>query len=153
MTGPDVIGLDLSDGAVARAVHRVGLRSYAVEAELIGSRAIPALHETVDGMCARPLRWLGTHVDGTLAGFVAWARVDGVLDVARLCVDPGFFRRGLARRLVRAVLAEGGPAVVATGAANAPAIALYEGLGFRRVGTFEPEPGLPVAEFSRPGTP
>ncbi|WP_433274083.1 GNAT family N-acetyltransferase [Actinosynnema sp. CS-041913] len=148
-----MIELDLSDEAVARAVHRIGLRSYAVEARLIGSTAIPALHETVAELRARPLRWLGAHVDGTPAGFVAWARVDGVLDIDRLCVDPDFFRRGLARRLVRAVLAEGGPAVVATGADNGPAIALYEGLGFRRTGTSEPVPGLRIAEFSRPGTP
>ncbi len=142
--------LDLADDAVAGVVHRIGLRSYAVEAALIGSTAIPALSETLAEMRARPWRWLGAHVGGTLAGFVAWTRVDGVLDVARLCVDPDFFRRGLARRLMTAVLAEGGPAVVATGADNAPAIALYEGLGFRLAGLFEPVPGLRVAEFNRP---
>ncbi|MBW4718209.1 GNAT family N-acetyltransferase [Saccharothrix obliqua] len=152
MSAVDIVELDLSDDAVARAVHRIGLRSYAVEAELIGSTAIPALRETVHGMRARPLRWLGAHVDGVLAGFVAWARVDGVLDIDRLCVDPDRFRRGVGRRLVAAVLALGGPAAVATGAANAPAIALYEGLGFRLARVFEPEPGLPVAEFTRPGT-
>ncbi|MEU4803833.1 GNAT family N-acetyltransferase [Actinosynnema sp. NPDC023587] len=148
-----MIGLDLSDDDVARAVHRIGLRAYAVEAALIGSTAIPALSETWEEMRARPLRWLGAHADGVLAGFAAWSRVGGVLDIARLCVDPDFARRGLGRALVSAVLAEGGPAVVATGAANAPAIALYEAVGFRPAGTVEVVPGLVIAEFTRPGTP
>ncbi|MEV0679247.1 GNAT family N-acetyltransferase [Actinosynnema sp. NPDC050436] len=152
MSGNAVVELDLSDDDVARAVHRVGLRAYAVEAALLGSTAIPALSETWQEMRARPLRWLGTHVAGVPVAFAAWSRVDGVLDIARLCVDPAHFRRGLGRALVSAVLAGGGPATVSTGAANAPAIALYEGAGFRRVGTVEVAPGLLLAEFARPAT-
>ncbi|NUT93293.1 MAG: GNAT family N-acetyltransferase [Saccharothrix sp.] len=149
---PDLAGLDLADEATASAVHRVGLRSYAVEAELIGSDAIPALHETVADVRALPLRWLGAHVDGELAGFIAWAREGDELDVDRLCVDPSHFRRGLGRRLVSAVLAFGLPVTVSTGAANAPAVALYEGSGFMPAGTFQPEPGLVLARFRHPGT-
>ncbi|MEU6149226.1 GNAT family N-acetyltransferase [Actinosynnema sp. NPDC047251] len=149
----DLAELDVTDEVVARAVHWIGLRAYRVEAALIGSTAIPALSETWQEMRARPVRWLGAHVDGEVAGFVAWSRVDGVLDIDRLCVDPDHFRCGLGRALVSAVLAEGGPATVATGAANAPAIVLYEALGFRPTGTFEAVPGLLVAQFSRPGTP
>lgn len=146
-----MVELDLTDATTARAVHRIGLRSYAVEAALIGSDAIPALHETVADVRALPLRWLGAHVAGVLAGFVAWTREDGVVDVDRLCVDPDFFRRGLARRLVGAVLDLGDPVTVSTGADNAPAVALYEGMGFARVGTVEPEPGLRLALFRHPG--
>ncbi|MFI9813433.1 GNAT family N-acetyltransferase [Saccharothrix variisporea] len=148
----DLVELDLADEATAVAVHRVGLRSYAVEAALIGSDAIPALHETVADVRALPLRWLGAHMDGVLAGFIAWAHEGDELDVDRLCVDPDHFRRGLGRRLVAAVLAFGAPVTVCTGAANAPAVALYEGVGFTRVGTFEPEPGLVLARFRHPGT-
>ncbi|GAA0222252.1 hypothetical protein GCM10010492_20520 [Saccharothrix mutabilis subsp. mutabilis] len=146
-----MLDLDLTDDATARAVHRIGLRAYAVEAALIGSDAIPALHETIEDVRALPLWWLGAHVDGVLAGFVAWTREDGVVDVDRLCVDPRFFRRGLARRLVGAVLDLGDPVTVSTGADNAPAVALYEGTGFARVGTVEPEPGLRLALFRHPG--
>ncbi|CAL9480988.1 hypothetical protein SUDANB95_03017 [Actinosynnema sp. ALI-1.44] len=146
-----MVELDLTDDATARAVHRIGLRAYAVEAALIGSDAIPALHETLADVRALPLRWLGAHVDGVLAGFVAWTRQDGVVDVDRLCVDPASFRRGLARRLVGAVLDPGDPVTVSTGADNAPAVALYEGMGFARVGTVEPEPGLRLALFRHPG--
>lgn len=143
--------LDLTDESTARAVHRIGLRAYAVEAALIGSDAIPALHETLEDVRALPLRWLGAHVDGVLAGFVGFTREGGVVDVDRLCVHPDFFRRGLARRLVGAVLDLGDPVTVSTGADNGPAVALYERLGFERVGTVEPEPGLLLALFRHPG--
>jgi ribosomal protein S18 acetylase RimI-like enzyme len=44
----------------------------------------------------------------------------------------------------------GGRAVrVGTAAANAPALALYEGLGFRRVGERPVEPGLAYVDLVR----
>jgi hypothetical protein len=111
-----IVPLDLADDETAKAVHRIATQSYTVEAELIGSTAIPGLHESVEDVRGLPLRWLG-----------------------------------FARRLVEQVLAEGGPAIVSTGAANAPAIALYEGLGFRLVDTVVVEGGLRIAQFGHPG--
>jgi ribosomal protein S18 acetylase RimI-like enzyme len=146
-----IVPLDLTDESTAQAVHGIALQSYAVESELIGSTAIPALHESVDDIRRLPLRWLGGYVDGGLVAFVGYAKVDGVLDIDRLGVAPSHFRLGFARRLVEQVLAEGGPAIVSTGAANAPAIALYEGLGFRLVDTVVVEGGLRIAQFGHPG--
>lgn len=146
-----IVPLDLSDDATVEAVQRIAVHAYAVEAELIGSTAIPALHETVDDIRRLPLRWLGGFVDGELVAFVGFSKVDDVLDIDRLCVTPSHFRLGFARRLVEQVLAEGGPAIVSTGAANAPAIALYEGLGFRLVDTVAMESGLRIAQFGHPG--
>ncbi|WP_158841612.1 GNAT family N-acetyltransferase [Saccharothrix deserti] len=146
-----IVPLDLTDDTTAEAVHRIALQSYAVEAELIGTTTIPPLHESVDDVRRLPLRWLGGYVDGDLVAFVGYAKVDGVLDIDRLCVAPSHFRLGFARRLVEQVLAEGGPAIVSTGAANAPAIALYEGLGFRLVDTVVVDGGLRIAQFGHPG--
>ncbi|ONI86731.1 hypothetical protein ALI22I_24250 [Saccharothrix sp. ALI-22-I] len=146
-----IVPLDLTDDTTAEAVHRIALQSYAVEAELIGSTAMPPLHESVDDVRRLPLRWLGGYVDGDLVAFVGYAKVDGVLDIDRLCVAPSHFRLGFARRLVEQVLAEGGPVIVSTGADNAPAIALYEGLGFRLVDTVVVEGGLRIARFGHPG--
>lgn len=41
MPTPPVRPLDLTDDRTARAVHRIGLAAYAVEAELIGFDGIP----------------------------------------------------------------------------------------------------------------
>jgi ribosomal protein S18 acetylase RimI-like enzyme len=148
-TGAVISELDLTDDVVAANVHKLGRRAYAVEAELIGSTAIPALHETMDEMRAESLRWFGAWTDECLAGFAAWNRgPHGLLDIERLCVDPDFFRRGIASRLLRRVLAEGGNATVSTGAANIPAIGLYERFGFTRTATHSPEPGVTLAVFT-----
>ncbi|WRZ88379.1 GNAT family N-acetyltransferase [Streptomyces sp. NBC_01007] len=145
--------LDLAEEATAAAVHRIGRRAYAVEADLIGFDGIPALRESVEEMRARPLRWLGAMTDdGEVAAFVAWQRLVGedTLDIDRVCVDPVRFRRGLASGLLGHLLTDlvpGGHVLVSTGADNLPAVALYERLGFSREGTVEPAPGLRVAQF------
>ena len=138
--------LDLTDDAVARAAHEVVRAAYRVEAELIGTDAIPALHESLERMRELPLRWLGV---GAPEAVLAWTEEDGATDIDRLCVRPDRFRRGLAGSLLTALLERTtGPVTVATAAANAPAVALYQRYGFTRTGTVEPEPGLLVATFA-----
>ncbi|MEU0430323.1 GNAT family N-acetyltransferase [Streptomyces sp. NPDC006290] len=145
--------LDLAEETTAAAVHRIGRRAYAVEADLIGFDGIPALRESLEEMRAQPLRWLGAVTDdGRVIAFVAWQWSAGedALDIDRVCVDPTWFRRGLASRLLGHLLTDlvpSGYVLVSTGADNRPAVALYERLGFSRVGTVEPAPGLKVAQF------
>ncbi|MFB7170871.1 GNAT family N-acetyltransferase [Streptomyces sp. NPDC056254] len=147
--------LDLADDATAVAVHRIGRAAYAVEAEIIGFDGIPALREGLAEMRAQDLRWVGAVAEGgELAGFLAWEEAPGgAIGIDRLCVAPAFFRRGVASLLLRHALAElfpGRPVHVTTGAANAPAVRLYEGFGFARGADFSPVPGLAMATFSRP---
>ncbi|MGX7828190.1 GNAT family N-acetyltransferase [Actinokineospora sp. 24-640] len=139
--------LDLTDDDTAATAHEVVLAAYRVEAALIGSEAIPALRETLPQLRALPLRWLGVGAPDAVLG---WTGGDGdPVDIDRLCVHPRFFRRGLGTALLRALLAATtGPVTVSTGAANTPAVTLYERLGFTRTGTVEPEPGLLVATFA-----
>ncbi|MFJ3965791.1 GNAT family N-acetyltransferase [Streptomyces sp. NPDC090036] len=145
--------LDLTDDATAAAVHRIGRAAYTVEAELIGFDGIPALGESLAEMRAHALHWLGAFSgDGTLDGFLAWEEEADVVSIDRLCVDPGRFRRGVGSRLLRHVLVEmfpGRAVEVTTGAANAPAVTLYERLGLTRGPDFSPVPGLTMASFGR----
>jgi ribosomal protein S18 acetylase RimI-like enzyme len=73
--------------------------------------------------------------------------------IARLMVDPGAARRGVGTALVQRVLAlAGGRAVrVGTAADNHPALALYAGLGFRRVGERTVGAGLAFVDLVRDG--
>ncbi|MCX4825797.1 GNAT family N-acetyltransferase [Streptomyces sp. NBC_01142] len=145
--------LDLSDATVASTVHAVGLRAYAVEAELIDFDGIPALSESLQRMTSRPLRWLGAVTgEGAVAAFVAWQTDSGqhITHIDRVCVDPAWFRRGLASCLLDHLLAEvtaSSEVRVSTGADNQPAVKLYERLGFSRGVDFEPVPGLRMAQF------
>ncbi|PWW63073.1 GNAT family N-acetyltransferase [Actinokineospora spheciospongiae] len=145
-SGVEVTELDLRDDRVAARVHAVGLRAYRVEADLIGFDGIPALGESMARMRALPLRWLGVAAPEPVA-FLAYT-TDDVVDVDRLCVDPDRFRRGLARALLTALLERTtGDVVVSTGAANTPAITLYERAGFTHTGTVSPVAGLTIATF------
>lgn len=158
MPSPQIRPLDLTDDATAAAVHRIGRAAYAVEAELIGFDGIPALRESLARMRAQDLHWVGAaSAAGELAGFLAWEeRADGGVGIDRLCVDPAWFRRGIASLLLRHALTElfpDRPVEVTTGAANAPAVTLYERLGFTRGADFSPAPGLRMASFQRPVPP
>ncbi|MCX5182970.1 GNAT family N-acetyltransferase [Streptomyces sp. NBC_00268] len=154
-SSPDFVvsELDLADEATAAAVHRIGRRAYAVEADLISFDGIPALRESLEEMQALPWNWLGAKTDGgQIVAFVAWQQLagEGGIDIARVCVDPPWFRHGLASRLLGHLLADSAPSghvLVSTGADNLPAIALYERHGFTRVGTTEPAPNLRMAQF------
>ena len=90
-------------------------------------------------------------MDG-VAGAISWKLEGDTIDLHRLVVDPGHFRRGVGAALVRAALAAeptARRAIVQTGAANAPAAALYLQEGFTRAGEAEPVPGLRVARFTK----
>ncbi|WP_329193737.1 MULTISPECIES: GNAT family N-acetyltransferase [unclassified Streptomyces] len=154
MANPQIRPLDLADEATAAAVFRIGRDSYAVEAELIGFDGIPALRESLPEMRAQDLHWVGAvSGSGELTGFLAWEdRADGGVCIDRLCVAPARFRLGIASLLLRHALTElfpGRPVEVTTGAANVPAVGLYDRLGFVRGEDFSPAPGLLMASFTR----
>jgi ribosomal protein S18 acetylase RimI-like enzyme len=73
------------------------------------------------------------------------------LRIARLMVAPATQRRGLGRAAVALALARAGgrAVVVSTGAANAPALALYEAAGFVRVGERTVPGGVRVVDLRR----
>ncbi|MBO4206636.1 GNAT family N-acetyltransferase [Micromonospora echinofusca] len=142
------------DDAVAHRVLQLQRAAYAVEATLIGSDGIPALHETVDGLRTAPERWLGAHDTDGLAGAVAYNRPDdATLDICKLVVAPRAFRRGVATALLDALDAAepAGRTVVSTGAANTPALRLYQRRGFVAVREVEVAPGLRITHLVRPG--
>jgi GNAT superfamily N-acetyltransferase len=117
--------------------------AYAIEAELIGYPQLPPAHETLAALqgCGEEL-WL-CEEDGELVGAVGLENVsDEELLIARLFVAPSALRRGVGTALVQHALerARGRRVRVGTAAANLPALALYEGLGFRRVGEHAPVP-------------
>jgi ribosomal protein S18 acetylase RimI-like enzyme len=148
----DVVTLDVSDESTASELLALQRRAYRIEAELIGSDAIPPLRETLAELQASRETFLGLRIDGVLAGAISW-RFDGTtIDLHRLVVDPSRFRQGVGSTLIRGALAAhpgARDAVVQTGLSNEPAIALYRREGFSESGELEPVPGLRVLRFTK----
>src|SRR5581483_9906282 len=117
---------------VAAAIVDVQRAAYAVEAEIIGYDRMPPLRETASDVVSLDLTMLGA-VDGELVGILGYRRNDDGVDIDRLAVDPGSFRRGIGRALLTELHECEHGAIrfdVSTGAANMPARALYAALGY-----------------------
>lgn len=83
--------------------------------------------------------WLVAMDGETVAGYIGSQAVEGEADVMNIAVHPDYRRQGIARELVNRLvtaLAERKNYSLALEVrqSNAPAIALYESLGFRQVG-------------------
>lgn len=91
---------------------------------------------------ARSTIYVGCEIDGLLVGYaglgIAGPLRDPEFEVHTVGVDPAFQGRGLGRGLMDVLLAEadrlGGPVFLEVRTDNAPAIGLYESLGFGRIG-------------------
>ncbi len=143
--------IDIRDEAVAERIVEIQIAAYAVEAELMGFDGIPQLHETVpDARSRTDLWWFGVYDGGEIIGAIAWREQPGLIDIDRLVIAPSHARRGYGRNLVMA-LGSTTRITVSTGAANAPARALYESLGFELIGTSEIAPSVRVVHYEKPG--
>jgi ribosomal protein S18 acetylase RimI-like enzyme len=120
--------------AEADAIVALQRAAYRGEAELLGTDALPPLTETVADLraCGEELWVVGAPIEAV----VGLEPEGDALRIARLAVAPAAQRRGHGRAAVALAVAraEGSAVVVSTGAANAPALALYERTGFARVG-------------------
>ncbi|MEA2134033.1 MAG: hypothetical protein QOC68_1942 [Solirubrobacteraceae bacterium] len=149
---PEIRALDLGDPRTVDAIVALQRASYRIEAELLGARTLPALTETARQLRAAGEIFLGAFEGERLVGAVAWKRIGPLVDVHRLVVHPDRFRRGIAGRLLDALDAQepdAERAIVATGAANAPARRLYERHGFTAVEERLVGGAIPIITYER----
>ena len=80
--------------------------------------------------------WLVAVEDGVVAGYVGSQTVLQEADMMNIAVGDGFRRRGIAKMLVEELIRrlDAYQLTLEVRASNAPAIALYDSLGFTQVG-------------------
>ncbi len=148
-----VVAVDHRNAETAAQLVALQRRAYAVEAELIGYDRIPPLVESAEELMQSPLTVWAVLERAAVVGLLGFTVEKGTVDIDRIAVDPAHFRQGHARLLLTRLheLHPGCDVVVSTGEANAPAIAMYESLGYQRVGKRTVVETLEVVEFRRSG--
>lgn len=126
-----------------KELYDLQLRAFESEAEMIGSRNVPALMETHEHSLADFHNWtvlVKRDDSGAIIGAVRYKKVDGHIDVGRLMVAQEHRNRGVASDLLRAVEEVTGESTfeLYTCTKSYTNIRLYERLGYR---TFKEEQG------------
>lgn len=131
----------------AAAVLALQHAAYRIEAELIGFADLPPLQEKAEDLQNCGETFFGYWEDGRLAGAISFNDEGDHYQICRMMVHPEHFRKGIAGKLLRHVLAahQGKKGIVTTGAGNIPAIRLYESHGFKLIKQVKVAPNLSLA--------
>jgi ribosomal protein S18 acetylase RimI-like enzyme len=148
----EVQKLEITVQSVAERVLEIQHAAYRIEAHLIGFDALPPLLETWQDLAQSGELFFGAFIGENLAGAISYKVENAVLDIHRVMVHPGFFRRGIAQTLVEFVQArEAGVerVIVSTATRNQPAVKLYLKLGFVVASNLEVVPKLWITRFEK----
>ena len=129
------------------ALYRLQLLAFESEAEMIGSRDIPALRESEEEHRIDFPKWHTLKLeddDGEIVGAVRYRKADGVTEVGRLMVHPDNRHCGLAQKLLSAVdkVCVGETRELYTCTKSRSNIRLYEKMGYKAYKEITEDSGL-----------
>ena len=129
---------------IANKIHAVFQRSYKVEAQLIDVDDFPPLSRSTTNIVNSTTEFYGFIDNNCLAAIIEIEILEKQLDIHSLTVDPKYFRKGIADKLISYVLNKFDitTAIVETAVVNKPAINLYEKHGFREYRKWTPSHGI-----------
>lgn len=136
--------LDNSNETVANDIFTIFQNSYKVEAQLIGTLAFPPLLRSIKNIEDSTTQFYGFSVNECLAAVIEIAMEGRQLHINSLTVDPSYFRKGIAKKLINYVLEkmDYSEAIVETAVVNIPAINLYKKHGFVEFKRWIPSHGI-----------
>lgn len=143
--------LDNANQEIAEQIFTVFQRSYQIEAQLIGTLAFPPLLRSVSNIESSITQFYGYFEHECIAAIIEVA-IDGQqMEINSLTVDPKYFRRGIASKLLGFILEtiEFSEATVETAVVNLPAIDLYKKRGFVEFKRWTPSHGIEKIAMSR----
>ena len=134
---------EIATHADVRELYELQLRAFESEAEMIGSRSVPALMETYEHSLADFGNWtvlVTRDESGSIIGAIRYQKVDDHIEIGRLMVAQEHRRQGVATGLLCAVEERTQERVfeLYTCTKSWINIRLYEKLGYR---TFKEEKG------------
>ena len=136
--------LDNTNEEVVRQIHKIFQNSYKIEAQLVGVLNSPPLLRSAKDIQRSATQFYDFSEDDCLAAVIEIAIEDERLEINSLTVDPSYFRKGIANKLISYVLEtiDFTEAVVETAVANMPAINLYKKYGFVEFKRWTPSHGI-----------
>ena len=139
-----IIKLDNSKNEVAKKIYSVFQNSYKIEAKLIGVVNFPPLQRSNTDIKNSETLFYGYVEEKNIAAVIEVDRDNNLLDICSLTVDPKYFKKGIASKLVSYVLENNNfsKATVETAVANKPAINLYKKHGFVEYKRWTPSHGI-----------
>ncbi|PAJ76309.1 GNAT family N-acetyltransferase [Pseudoalteromonas sp. NBT06-2] len=145
-----IIKLDNSNEEMANQIFTVFQRSYKIEAQLIGSVNFPPLLRNVKDITNSRTQFYGFIENERIAAIIEVAIEAQHLNINSLTVDPHYFRKGIAGKLISFALnkVKFSVAVVETAVKNLPAINLYKKYGFVECNRWTPSHGIEKVAMS-----
>lgn len=136
---------------VSNQIHSVFQLSYAVEAKLLDATDFPPLKRPLESYLKSDNMFFGYHENTELAGIIEVAFNNQCTDINSLVVNPKFFRRGIARKLLEFVFNrfDSKLFIVETGVNNKPATELYKKFGFKEIKQWDTDFGIRKILFER----
>ena len=136
--------LDNSNTDVANKIFTIFQNSYKIEAELIGAVVFQPLLRSAKDIENSTTLFYGFSENDCLAAIIEIVIEDKHLDINSLTVDPNYFKKGIASKLISYVLGitDFSKAIVETAVVNIPAINLYKKHGFVEFKKWTPSHGI-----------
>lgn len=136
------------------ALYRLQLLAFESEAEMIGSRAIPALQETESHFRADFPHWHTLKLideTGTIQAAIRYQNTGFGVEIGRLMVHPDVRRRGLAQKLLAAVDSRcpGKTKTLYTCSKSTTNLLLYEKMGYTPYKTHTESSGLSFVHLKK----
>ncbi|MFK3938179.1 GNAT family N-acetyltransferase [Alkalihalobacillus sp. NPDC078783] len=125
--------LNMNNPNITKRVWAIQMRSYQVEASLIGVRSFPPLQETADDYKLDSGLFFGCHEKEELQAVISIQTKHTRLLITRLMVDPEHFRKGIGTSLINYVSTlykDCTQLEVSTATLNTPAVQAYLKNGF-----------------------
>ena len=140
-----------NDLEISKKIRSVFQLSYKVEAKILNATDFPPLKRSLENYVNSNTAFFGYLKNQELAGVIEIEHNDNFTHINSLVVDPGFFKQGIARKLMEYVINtfDSKLFVVETGLKNGPATELYKKFDFKEVKQWNTDHGIRKIKFER----